>query len=163
MDSLSDNLTEGLNAPSHSPKIKVALSKAEIPIMYCDFYFKHLLIISLITEKKNKNAGFLKSYLGIPYRNFQINHSLSPVCNGVRKRRNSISVPGQSTSRKAGARLPQVIGEGRICLVLHLKSKKQTLLAILQAQRKFHRPRENTSIVLLPKTGCKKYGIGIFM
>lgn len=117
----------------------------------------------LLQKKKNINAGFLKSYLGIPYRNFQINHSLSPVCNGVRKRKNSISVPGQSTSRKAGARLPQVIGEGRICLVLHLKSKKQTLLAILQAQRKFHRPRENTSIVLLPKTGCKKYGIGIFM
>lgn len=58
MDSLSDNLTEGLNAPYHSPKIKVALLKAEIPIMYCDFYFKHLLIISLITEKRTKMQDF---------------------------------------------------------------------------------------------------------
>lgn len=33
----------------------------------------------LLQEKTN--AGFLKSYLGITYRNFQINHSLSRVCN----------------------------------------------------------------------------------
>lgn len=33
-------------------KIKIALLKAETPMMFCDFYFKYVLVISLVTGKK---------------------------------------------------------------------------------------------------------------